>query len=365
MSKRNKQQTVVDAAEAVAEMAAPEAPPIPHGESAADFIDRLDHEIPDDGDGDGDGEEQPIVFAGDDAQGELASDLPTLESFIAEVKSNPDLVRALEPGEIIVDPSRNGRTSPRKDSDSDVKELARAIAENGQMQPGEVLLDNDGKMYLIFGFGRLAAINLLNETRHLADKLPFLAYVRTGFDTITGRVRNATENWKRKELTVLDKAQIVADFMAPPFSLNQTQISQRLGIAKATVSNYVKVAAFPQMVKDLMGDGGKPEVLGRKAAMDLCALPADQIEAAAAKLVSESGGKQITARDVKKKTKAAGVKDKKLDMIEFIEVLDYLFQKANAKQLAEGTKEILRLVSDTVYGRVKAEALLKKLAVYQ
>jgi predicted transcriptional regulator len=178
-------------------------------------------------------------------------------------------------------------------------------------------------------------------------------------------VRNATENWKRKELTVLDKAQIVADFMAPPFSLSQMQISQRLGIAKATVSNYVKVAAFPQTVKDLMGDGGKPEVLGRKAAMDLCVLPADQIEAVAAKLVSESGGKQITARAVNKKTKAASTKDKKLDMIEFIEVLDYLLEKSNAKQLAEGTKDILRLVSDTVYGRVKAEALLKKLVMYQ
>ena len=379
-------------------MTEPDMPPPPVFESADSFLERLDRELPLEDEDDGVpamqaashvAEPPPVDFiigndkpdepmeeveaeGEEDLTGEYKPpiDEPAVDvtAFRAEVMENPDKVWSVPPDKIIVDPTRNGRTAPRKESDADVKELAKAIAQDGQMQPGEVLLDIDGHMYLTFGFGRIAAINSLNATRKTSDKLLFQCYVRTGFDTVTGRVRNANENWKRKELTVLDKAQIVNDLMGEPFKLNQIQIAQRLGISKASCSNYVKVSAFPQTVKDLMGANGNPEVLGRKAAMDLCVLPADKIEEAAKELVSASGGKTITARDVKKtkaKKNVAPAATKKLDMIEFLSVLDFIFEKSNVKLLHKSTEEILRIVADIAWGRVKQDSGLKKLAAFQ
>jgi len=277
------------------------------------------------------------------------------------IDAGPDHVWLLDPSTIIVDPERNGRTDEAKPTDKDVKELAESIKTQGQMLPGEVHLDNDGKLYLTFGYRRFAAIQLINSTRKPADQLPFKAFIRVNVDTVAFQTRNFHENAKRKELTVLDNVLVVTRFLGE--GLNQKQVAEKTGWSPASVNNYVKISKFPDTVKEYIREGKLPA----RAALELTVFktPVD-IERAAKDLLSSVGTGKVTVTKAKKKAASIGkAATSQLTAKEFIDVLDFLFTKSNSKRLARSTEEILRIVGDIINGRVSQEKALDKLALYQ
>ena len=277
----------------------------------------------------------------------------------------PDTIYSFSPEELIIDQTRNGRSQIRSIDDPDVKDLAKTILAEGQMQPGEVVIDEDGKKYVNFGFGRVLAVQRINSNLPDGEKKPFLAtvrYIDGGFDITRARLRNVAENLRRKDLSPLDMSVIAVDLTKSPHNLNKTQIAEKLGVSKSLVTIWFKVADFPEPVKQLM----REEKIGRKAAVDLCALPADEIEKAAMELAESAGDGKVTARAVKKKSsKVAPSSDKKLDMKEFLEVLDWFTEPKQKKELAPGTKDFLQIIGDICYGKISQAKALTKLAAYK
>lgn len=340
-----------------------------NGETAADAIHRIEGEYPE-----GESELQPP-----DSQFEVgapaSADLVALSEFAQQVQENgPDFVWPLNASEVVIDFSRNGRTDVIKASDKDVKELIESIKdpEIGQMSPGIVTLEADGKMYLDFGYRRMVAIQAINATRNVADRLPYKAFVRLATSSPSDarrlqQKRNFHENAKRKDLTVLDNVLVVTKFLDG--GMNQKQVAAATGWSTASVNNYTKIGKFSDKIKGYIRDGKLPA----KAAIELTKYSTnEEAEAAAEELVKEAedagtGPVKTTAAKKKKKKKAAGgqAATVQLTMKEFIDGLDFLFTKANAKQLHVATNEILRIVGDYAQGRMTQEKMLEKLAAYK
>ena len=334
------------------------------GENAASVIDRINHEYPEGDEGNED------TNNGDTSNDVNAPVEGELSVFAQQVKdAGPDHVWELLPDEIIVDQSRNGRTQEIKASDKDVKELAASIERQeqlnpgqGQLQPGEVSLSSDGKMYLTFGFRRFFALGLVNAKRPKDNQLPFKAFVRLNQDDTAMLSRNFDENDKRRELTVLDKVAVVMRFIDA--GKNQKQASELTGYSTASVNNYTKINKFTDKVKGYIRDGR----LTSAAAIELVKLstPEEQEKAAEELITAAPATSKAGAKAAKKKTASVGKASvKQLTVREFTDALDFFFTKSNAKQLHQSILETLRIVADVVQGRATQEKALERLAQYK
>lgn len=280
----------------------------------------------------------------------------------------PDHVFSLNLSDIIIDPARNGRTDERKVTDPDVKALAGNIRLQGQMMPGEVHLDTDGLMYLTYGFGRAAAIQLINSTRSASDQLLYKAFVKLDVDSMTARDRNFSENHQRKELTVLDRAKVVTDYKTENPKMEGKEIARRTGLSPATVSNYLKIAGplFSDKVKKYIKDGK----LSQRGAVEMCKFKSvEEIDKAAEEMVNAVGPSgKVTTGDVKKKTRAAQVgkgATNQRTAKEIMDVMDFIFEKKNVKALNSTVGEICRIFADIINGRLSQEKALEKLSAYK
>lgn len=215
----------------------------------------------------------------------------------------PLMVHEFDTTAVIADASRNARFRERSVKDASVKEMAASIKSEGQMQPGEVMLGLDDKLYVTAGTGRYLAVVLINSTRQPADYVKFNALVRLEEpnDPATPILRNATENMVRLEPTVLDKAIGVQRLLDT--GMKQAEISRRLGISKALVSNYVRVAGFPDEVKAMIADGK----ISARAAVELSIVDPKNVLKEAKKLVEASPDKRVSTSVAEKKRKGKAV----------------------------------------------------------
>lgn len=215
----------------------------------------------------------------------------------------PLMVHEFETTDVIADPTRNARFRERSVKDASVKEMAASIKSEGQMQPGEVMLGLDDKLYVTAGTGRYLAVVLINATRQPYDYVKFNALVRLEEpnDPATPILRNATENMVRLEPTVLDKAIGVQRLLDT--GMKQAEISRRLGISKALVSNYVRVAGFPDEVKAMIADGK----ISARAAVELSIVDPKNVLKEAKKLVEASPDKRVSTSVAEKKRKGKTV----------------------------------------------------------
>lgn len=239
---------------------------------------------------------------GGDVAAPVESAVPIVESevdpLVAQVeRDGPDMVYNFAIDTLVADPTRNGRFKERLITDDAVKQLAKTIALEGQLQPGKVLLALDGKRYVAFGTGRYLAIKLLNSTRAIEDQLPFKAYalVESIDDKPKQRVQNAMENIYREDLTPLDKMKIACDLIEKE-GLNQKQVAARLGIKPAMVTMYVKLSKLPTDVIELIATGK----ISATAVYDLTVVMDDPkaLEKEVKRLVGEAAGKRVTVAAV-------------------------------------------------------------------
>lgn len=244
----------------------------------------------------------------DNAQNDIAA--PAEESIPpnpirAAVEANPDVIREFDLSDIIVDPVANMRYSERTAKDTDVKELAESIKQDGQKVPGSVELRVDEKVYLTEGFGRFAAIQLINSTRKPEDHLKYRAVVTINgfaFATTQTTIDNAIINGKRKDLGPLDLMKITMTLKSQ--GMNQREIATRLGKAPAMITTYMKVGKVmeaSEFVKDALVTGK----ISPAAVYDLTVVAPDEIEATVRKLLAESGGKKVSVADSNAKTRKA------------------------------------------------------------
>jgi len=136
---------------------------------------------------------------------------------------------------------------PRQTFDEDaLRELADSIKANGVIQPLICRKNAEGRYELIAGERRLRA----SIEAHLA-KVPVIL--------VDAEDRRAAEmaiieNIQRQDLNVIEEAEGYRT-LAETFNLTQQDVADRVGKARASVANAVRLLDLPDEVKQLVGSG--------------------------------------------------------------------------------------------------------------
>jgi len=127
-----------------------------------------------------------------------------------------------------------------------LEELSDSIREQGVLQPVTVRPGKNGRYFLITGERRLRASTL-------AGKTTIPAIVRVASEQQAAEM-TVIENLQRRDLNCIDLARAYI-MLSQDFGMTQEQIGQRVGIARETVSNYMRLAKLPHEVQVFLNDG--------------------------------------------------------------------------------------------------------------
>jgi ParB family chromosome partitioning protein len=127
-----------------------------------------------------------------------------------------------------------------------LEELSDSIREQGVLQPVTVRPGKNGRYFLITGERRLRASTL-------AGKTTIPAIVRVVSEQQAAEM-TVIENLQRRDLNCIDLARAYI-MLSQDFGMTQEQIGQRVGIARETVSNYMRLAKLPHEVQVFLNDG--------------------------------------------------------------------------------------------------------------
>jgi ParB family transcriptional regulator, chromosome partitioning protein len=149
--------------------------------------------------------------------------------------------------EIPLDQVETNPFQPRTDFDQQaLEELAASIKEQGIIQPITVRKLGYDKYQIISGERRVRASRLAGLT-----EVP--AYVRIANDQ--GMLEMAlVENLQRKDLNAIEVG-ISYKRLIDECSLTQEQLSDRIGINRTTVTNYIRLLKLPPEVQVAIRDG--------------------------------------------------------------------------------------------------------------
>jgi ParB family transcriptional regulator, chromosome partitioning protein len=125
-------------------------------------------------------------------------------------------------------------------------ELRDSIRVQGVLQPITVRPGKGGRYTLITGERRLRA-------SEMAGKTTIPAIVRTVSEQQAAEM-TVIENLQRRDLNCVDLARAYI-VLSKDFNLTQEQIGQRVGVARETVSNYMRLAKLPQDVQRYLQNG--------------------------------------------------------------------------------------------------------------
>ena len=153
-----------------------------------------------------------------------------------------------------------------------LQDLANSIRQHGLMQP-LVVREVNQRYELIAGERRWRAAQI-------ADLKQVPAVVQT-VDDQTAATLALVENLQREDLNALEQGQALIK-LRDEFSLDQTQLSELVGLSRSQVSNLMRLDSLDHQVKDLVHDGS----LDMGHARALLAAPAPRQRALASKVVA-------------------------------------------------------------------------------
>ncbi len=119
-------------------------------------------------------------------------------------------------------------------------ELANSIQSQGVLQPITVRPGKEGRYFLITGERRMRASQIVGKTT-----VP--AIVRVVSEQQAAEM-TVIENLQRRDLTCIDLARAYI-MLSKKFNMTQEQIGERVGVARETVSNYMRLSKLPDYVQ--------------------------------------------------------------------------------------------------------------------
>jgi ParB family transcriptional regulator, chromosome partitioning protein len=125
-------------------------------------------------------------------------------------------------------------------------ELRDSIKTQGVLQPVTVRPGKGGRYTLITGERRMRA-------SRMAGKATIPAIMRTVSEQQAAEM-TVIENLQRRDLNCIDLARAYI-MLSKDFNLTQEQIGERVGVARETVSNYMRLAKLPQDVQVYLQNG--------------------------------------------------------------------------------------------------------------
>lgn len=172
----------------------------------------------------------------------------------------------------------------------ELEHLMNSIKEHGIIQPITVSPKDDGKFELIAGERRLRAANMLG-----LKMVPVTIREVQGHDKL---LLALIENIQREDLNPVEEAKGYMR-LAHEFLLTQEQIAQKVGKARSTVANTVRLLDLPQEIQDAIAGGLVPAGSAR-------AILGLKDEKSQLKLFRKLVGSKLSTREVE-----AGVRKKR------------------------------------------------------
>jgi len=171
----------------------------------------------------------------------------------------------------ITEINRNPYQTREVDEDDTLEELAASIKVNGIVQPIVVRPseEGDGRYTLILGERRMHAAKKAGKT-HVPALVRKVSAQQAAEMTIV-------ENLQREDLSALEQAKAFK-VLSTEFNLTQEEIGKRVGLSRASITNYMRLLKLPHEVMELLAQ----KRLTFAEAKELLALEnADQIAQAA------------------------------------------------------------------------------------
>jgi ParB family chromosome partitioning protein len=125
-------------------------------------------------------------------------------------------------------------------------ELAESIRSNGVIQPLICRKNSEGRYELIAGERRLRAA--------IEAQLPKVPVILVDAEDRRAAEMAIIENIQRQDLNVIEEAEGYRT-LAETFNLTQQDVADRVGKARASVANAVRLLELPDEVKQLIGSG--------------------------------------------------------------------------------------------------------------
>ena len=233
--------------------------------------------------------EEPVV-ADEPAIAERAAPPPppTSERIAAPSEPATEKAPAAAIRQIPVGDVRPNPYQPRMSfADDDLDELKASIAEHGVLQPIVVRPAAVG-FELIAGERRLRATTALGH-----DDIP--AIVRRAADEEMQTLA-LVENLQRVDLNAIEKAKALKAMMRN-FGLTQEEVATKVGKARTSISNVVRLLDLPVVIQDLVSDG---HLSGSQARAVLLAHGVERRIALAKRAVKQG----LTVRQIERMAKA-------------------------------------------------------------
>ncbi len=193
-----------------------------------------------------------------------------------------------------VDSLRPNRMQPRtRFNEAAIDELAESIRAQGIVQPLVVTPEKDGAYAIIAGERRWRAARRAGlaevpvSIRQVADDRELLE-------------RALVENLQRSDLDPMEEAEAY-QALQERFTLSQEQVAARVGKARTTVANSIRLLRLPEEVRDMIAGG----LLTAGQARPLLGLESQEEQIALARKAATEG---LSARELERET--AGAKDR-------------------------------------------------------
>ena len=171
--------------------------------------------------------------------------IPDLQAQAAARRKSPDH-EVLDLAIDLIDVNPHQTRSWTQSEIEALDELADSIKAQGVLQPVTVRPGKDGRYVLITGERRMRASTI-------AGKTTIAAIVRVVSEQQAAEM-TVIENLQRRDLTCMDLARAYI-MLSKNFNLTQEQIGERVGVARETVSNYMRLAKLPLQVQQHLQNG--------------------------------------------------------------------------------------------------------------
>ena len=146
----------------------------------------------------------------------------------------------------IADIDKNPFQTRYVEDDEKLEELADSIKANGVVQPIMVRPgDEEGRYILVLGERRLHASKKAGKT-HIPALVRRVSLQQAAEMTII-------ENLQREDLSALEQAEAFR-VLSNEFHLTQQQIGERVGLSRASVTNYMRLLKLPREVMQLLAE---------------------------------------------------------------------------------------------------------------
>lgn len=188
-----------------------------------------------------------------------------------------------DPTQLIIRPERNKRPTPPV-GDKSLSELVKSMEDLGidgqpaQLQPCRATLNEDGVADLYMGFRRARAVQTHNAGLPADSPDRWLLHVVIDERPLAESevtLRTIAENAFRKDLTPLQKTEVINDLLADNYTLRD--ISEKIGMSIGAVSTYAKFSLLPANAKKLLA----ADKMGYSAAEDFVKMLPARAELAA------------------------------------------------------------------------------------